>query len=273
MNKNLALQINISKEEEKKLEFNHQYWEGNAKKYKDDHTVSWGDINIINMEIDQISKYIEPGDMVLDAGCSNGYSTFEIAKRKKMTVRAFDYSNKSIQYALESQKTKKANNITFYHGNMLNIDEPDNTFDKAYTIRVVINILSWKLQKRSIMEMHRVLKPGGLFLLSEAFSGSLSNINALRKTAELPPLVMHDFNLYLHEEKLEKFLSKHFEIVAISKFSSIYYAASRFMRYLTMNKTDKDSFDNDFNKFFLSYKETDQSGDYGIQKLYVLRKK
>jgi ubiquinone/menaquinone biosynthesis C-methylase UbiE len=274
MNKNLALQLNLTEEEIKKLEFNHSYWEKNAQKYKEDHTVSWGDINIITMEINNIARYLEKGDKVLDAGCSNGFSTFEIATKEKIHLRAFDYSKQSIKHALAKQgSSQKGKHIVFYHGNILNIDEPDNTFDKVYTIRVVINILSWKLQKHALMEMHRVLKPGGLFLLSEAFAGSLKNINQLRKLHQLKPLVMHDFNLYLEEKKLEKFLTKHFEIIGIHKFSSTYYVASRFLRYFTMNKKDKDSFINNFNNFFKDFQETDQSGDFGIQKLYVLRKK
>ena len=270
----LGLNQNIDKTEVKKLEFNHKYWEKNAEKFKTDHSVSWGDINMINLEIKNILDYLKTGDLVLDAGCSNGYTTFEIAKDKKIKIRAFDYSKKSIDYAIKSQKKKdKDNKISFYHGNILNIEEEDNKFDKVYTVRVLINLLSWVLQKKAILEMHRVLKPGGLFLVSEAFSGSLQNINKLRALANLKPLVMHDFNLYLKEDQFEKFVTKYFEIVEVRKFSSIYYAASRFLRYLTMTNKDKDSFVNSFNNFFMDFKETENSGDFGIQKLYILKKK
>ncbi len=274
MTNSLALKLHLSKAESKKLQYNHKHWEKNADKFKNDHTVSWGDINLINLEIKNISAFLKDGDLVLDAGCSNGYSTFEIANKKNIRVRAFDYSQKSISYALKSQKTKdKSNRIRFYHGNILNINEPDNSFDKVYTIRVIINLLSWKLQKQAILEMHRVLKPEGLFLLTEGFSGSLKKFNALRKLGGLPPLAMHEFNLYLQEKKFERFVKSYFEIVAIKKFSSVYYVASRFLRYLTMNTTDKDSYINTFNTFFNQFEETDQSGDFGTVKLYVLKKK
>ncbi len=274
MSNTLALNLHLSKEDLKKLQFNHKHWEENAGKYKNDHTVSWGDVNLINMEIKNISAFLKDGDLVLDAGCSNGYSTFEIANKKNIRVRAFDYSQQSISYALKSQKVKdKANRIAFYHGNILNISEPDNSFDKIYTIRVIINLLSWMLQKQAILEMHRVLKPGGLFLLTEGFAGSLKKLNALRKLGSLPPLAMLDFNLYLQEKRLERFVERYFEIVAIKKFSSIYYVASRFLRYLTLNKGDKDSYINPINTLFSQFEETDQSGDFGTVKLYVLKKK
>lgn len=274
MRNKLALTLKLSQEEIKKIEFNHKYWQKNAAKYQTNHSVSWGDKNIVHMEIDNITRYLSDKEFVLDAGCSNGYSTFEIAAKKNIRVKAFDFSEESLKYAQLMQKKKDAQKkITFYHGNILNIDEPDNSFDKVYTIRVIINILSWKLQKKAILEMHRVLKPRGLFLMSEAFQGSLMRINALRRLAHFDDLVMHDFNLYLQEERLEEFIKNYFDIVEIKKFSSIYYVASRFLRYLTMNKKDKDTFSNSFNDFFTKFNETDQSGDFGIQKLYVLKKK
>ncbi len=270
----LGLAKDLKKDDLKKMEFNHSYWEKSAQKNKYSHSASWGDINVINLEIKNVSKYIEGGDYVLDAGCSNGYSTFEIAKKKKIKINAFDYSNKSIDYALKNNKKySNGSQITFYHANLLNIPEHNNLFDKVYTIRVIINLLSWDLQKKSILEIHRVLKPGGLYLMSEAFSGSLKKINILRREANLSELIMHDFNLYLEEKKLERFLSKYFYIVKIEKFSSIYYAASRFLRYLTIKNAERDSFINNFNNFFKDFEETENSGDFGVQKLYILKKK
>lgn len=270
----LGLAKDLKKDDLEKMKFNHSYWEKSAQKNKYLHSASWGDINVINLEIKNVSKYIEGGDYVLDVGCSNGYSTFEIAKNKKIKIKAFDYSNKSIDYALrKNKKYLNGSQITFYHANLLNIPEPNNLFDKVYTIRVIINLLSWDLQKKSILEIHRVLKPGGLYLMSEAFSGSLKKINILRREANLSELIMHDFNLYLEEKKLERFLSKYFYIVKIEKFSSIYYAASRFLRYLTIKNAERDSFINNFNNFFKDFEETESSGDFGVQKLYILKKK
>lgn len=275
MGKNqLALKMSLKPKDLQRSKFNHAYWEKNATQYKTSHSVSWGDANMIQLEIKNILNYIEDGDYVLDAGCSNGYSTFAIASARNIKVKAFDYSKKSIKYAIYAQQERdEKKKIKFYHGNILNIDEYDNTFDKVYTIRVIINLLSWNLQKRAIQEMYRILKPNGLFLMSEAFMGSLRNLNKLRALANLSPLTVHDFNLYLEERKTEKFLQKYFDIVEVKKFSSIYYVASRFLRYLTMTKQDKDTYINDINNFFASFPETENSGDFGIQKLYVLRKR
>jgi len=255
------------------LNFNNKIWENNAEKHKTSNFVSWGDLNLMDMEFDNILNYINDWDTVLDAWCSNWFTTFKIWKAKNITLKAFDYSEKSIEQALIEQKINGNNNIKFYHWNILDIEESDETFDKVYSIRVVINLLTWELQQKAILEMHRVLKKWGLYLFSEAFYWSLWNINKLRELWWLKPLTVHDFNLYFYEEKLEKFISEYFEIVDIKKFSSIYYVWSRFLRYLTMDNFDNDSFDNDFNNFIKKYSETENSWDFWIQKLYILRKK
>ena len=189
-------------------------------------------------------------------------------------MKAFDYSPRSIQIAKKMQALKDPQKkITFYKGNILKIEEHDENFDAVYGIRVLINLPSWKLQKKAIIEMRRVLKTKGLYLLSEAFLGSFKKLNALRSLAGMKPLVVQKFNLYLDEAKLEKFVKPYFDIVEIKGFSSIYYVASRFARYLTMKNSDKDTYANDINNLFAKYQETENSGDFGIQKLYVLKKR
>jgi ubiquinone/menaquinone biosynthesis C-methylase UbiE len=275
-NKKLKLSVSngIGDEELEKMLSNYSYWESKVKKHDTSSDVSWEDKNMIRLEIKNISNWIKEGSYILDAGCSNGYSTFEIANTMPVQIRAFDFNERAIQIARTQQPLRDPyRRISFYHGNILNIEEPEETFDVAYTTRVVINIPSWHLQKKAILEIHRILKPNGLYLMSEAFSGSLQKLNALRSLAQMKPLSVPDFNLYIEEERLETFIKPYFQIDNICRFSSIYYAASRFLRYLTMESGEKDSYDNEINNLFSKYSETENSGDFGIQKLYVLRKK
>ena len=256
------------------MSYNRSYYENKAKKFDSSCDVSWGDLNVMRMEIDNILNYIADRDCVLDAGCSNGFSTFEIAKARDIKVKAFDYSAKAIQIAKKEQFLKDPERrIDFYHGNILNIEEPDENFDVVYGIRVLINLPNWRLQKKSILQVRRVLKNNGVYLLSEAFSGSLEKLNKLRALADMKPLVVQKFNLYLDEHKLERFIKPYFDIVEIKRFSSIYYVVSRFARYLTMKNGEKDTYINDINNLFAKYPQTENSGDFGIQKLYVLRKR
>lgn len=261
----------------KELEFmqkNQSHWDNNAKKFTTSHEVSWGDINLVNMEINNIVNYVTDGNLVLDAGCSNGYSTFRINEKCDININAFDYSKKSLNSAIKQQSQKDPDRkIKFSTGNVLDISHENNIFDVVYTIRVLINLPNWNTQKMAIIELHRVLKKGQCYLMSEAFNGGLDNINSLRALANMEPLKTHDFNLYLNESELETFIQPYFEIIEIKNFSSIYYAASRFLRYLTLVEGEKDSFVNEINNMFAKIPITKNSGDFGIQKLYVLRKK
>jgi SAM-dependent methyltransferase len=264
----------ISKKEIDTMMSNYSHWESNAAKFKDAGDVSWQDKNMMKLEIENIKNHIKDGMLVLDAGCSNGYSTFRISAGHNIKVVAFDYSAKAIEIAKSGQsQNDRKNQITFYHGNILDIDEEGNKFDLAYNIRVLINLPNWKLQKNAILEIHRVLKTGGIYLMSEAFSGSLEKLNLLRKAASFEPLKEPEFNIYLEENKLEEFVKEYFDILEIRRFSSIYYVASRFLRYLTMEPGEKDSYNNSINDLFSQFTETANSGDFGVQKLYVLKKR
>ena len=269
--------INKTKLTKKELEFmraNKLHWNNNADQFNDSHEVSWGDINLINMEINNIVSYLNNGNLVLDAGCSNGYSTYKINERRDVNIEAFDYSEKSIEIAEKEQINKDPKKkIRFSIGNIIDIPHKDNKFDICYTIRVLINLPNWTVQKRAIKELHRILKPGQYYLMSEAFNGGLKNINMLRSIANMEPLMTHDFNVYINEDKLESFIIKYFDIVLINKFSSIYYVASRFLRYLTISEDEEDSYINDINNLFAKIPVNHNSGDFGIQKLYVLKKK
>lgn len=268
------IKTKLNEDEHARMRENFSYWEDNARKFGTSNEVSWGDLNMMRLEIRTVLEELPKTGRFLDAGCSNGFSTFAIAREAGDAIDAFDYSPKSVTGARQAQKNEDPEGkIRFEEGNILDIPFPDKTYSAAYTIRVLINLPSWERQQEAIQQIHKKLKTGGLYLCSEAFTGSLKKLNGLRELAGLPPLKAPSFNLYMEENAFESFAENLFEIVAIRRFSSVYYTASRFMRYLTMDSGDPDSYDNPVNNFFAEAKETDQSGDFGIQKLYVLKKR
>ncbi len=251
----------------------HEYWENNARTHGTSHEASWGDINMVNLEIENISKYIKAGDRVLDAGCANGYSTFHYLERKPASIRAFDYSSEMIARVKKGLKKNKINcEVGFYEADICDIPEKDGYFDVSITTRVLINLPSWHLQKKAMDEMFRVTKPGGSILFSEAFTGGLKNINKLRKIFNLEPLAIHSFNKYLDEKTMERYLKNKKAKYEVINFSSIYYIGSRVIREMYLDGGEKQSFKHFINDFFFDLEKKRNKLDFGIQKLYVIRK-
>jgi SAM-dependent methyltransferase len=268
------LSRSLDAESKSRMSLNFAHWERRAAEHKSSYCASWEDRNAVLLEIETVGKYIETGMTVLDAGCANGFTTFEILSKCPRAVRAFDYSPSMIAAAQAEQPLRDPERrIRFGVGNVLEIPEESGQFDLAYTVRVLINLPNWETQKDAIREVHRVLRPGALYVLSEAFEGSQEKLNRLRQEAGLAPLAPPAFNLYLREEALENFVEPLFDLMEIARFSSLYYVASRFVRELAMRPGEAPSYHHPINRFFKDIPSTECSGDFGIQKAYVLKKR
>jgi len=254
-------------------DFIKEYWENNAKTYKNSHWVSWGDNFAIELEIDNISKFINDNDYVLDVGCANGYASIEQYKRHKIKLTGIDYSEKMIEYANENKKAKRIlGDINFEVGNILNLRFEESTFNIVYTTRVLINLRNWEEQIKGIEECIRVTKNGGKIILSEAFWEPLMLLNTLRIIKGLEPLVEHDFNRYLKKVKIEDYLNKKGLSYQCIDFSSIYYLGSRFLRELVTDYKEYKGYENPINKIFFEIEKKYSGGDFGIQQAYIIIK-
>lgn len=254
------------------INFIKEFWDSQAEKFKSSHCASWGDNIAIDLEVKNISKYIKRGDLVLDVGCANGYSTFAQLSCEPREIIGVDYSEEMIKYANEVKGASLYNNIQFMVDNILDLGFPDNVFDVTYTTRVLINLPNWKEQIQGINECIRVTKPGGTIILSEAFWEALVLLNSLRALKQLEPLVEHDFNRYLKKSKLENFLKEKGLSFQCDDFSSIYYLGSRFLRELVTNKDDYPGYSNPINKIFGEIEEQFSGGGFGIQQAYIIKK-
>jgi ubiquinone/menaquinone biosynthesis C-methylase UbiE len=251
------------------------YWESQAKIHGTSHAASWGDNFMIDLEVETISQYLQPGDHVLDIGCSNGYSAFrqlELQPRLGSLIGC-DFSEAMIDQANRAKKEKGLDTIiSFDVGDIRSINFSDNVFDVVYTTRVIINVPTWEQQKRSIDECVRVAKPGGLVIFCEAFWEPLMLLNAIRILKQLPPLVEHDFNRYLKKSALEAFLNEKNIEFFVNEFSSVYYLGSRFLRELITDHTAYPGFTNPINQKFYELEREYSGGGFGIQQAYILRK-
>lgn len=93
---------------------------------------------------------------VLDAGCGGGRYSAAWSKLGAKSVTGLDFSEENIATARERVRL---NNVTFKHGNVLDIPFEDNSFDVVFCNGVLHHTPDWR---RGAGEIVRVLKPGGL---------------------------------------------------------------------------------------------------------------
>src|SRR3989338_7644422 len=86
---------------------------------------------------------LKAGDKVLDAACGTGTSLIKIGKSKV-----------------------KSANISFLNTNSEDIPYPDNYFDKAH-ISLALHEMIYEGRVNTLREIHRVLKPSGIFVVAD----------------------------------------------------------------------------------------------------------
>lgn len=254
--------------------FVNDYWDNQAKLHGESHVASWGDNFMLDLEIQSIGNYISDHDLVLDAGCANGYSTFRQLERYKVKrIVGIDFSEEMINVAKNRKMSDyKDKPVDFEVGDIRCLNFADNSFDIVYTTRVIINLLTWQEQLQAINECYRVTKPGGKIVLSEGFWEPLVLLNALRSIKQLPSLVEHDFNRYIKKQQLENYLNSRNLQFAVDDFSSVYYLGSRFIRELVTDIHAYEGYSNPINEIFYKLEKEFSGGGFGIQQAYVISK-
>jgi ubiquinone/menaquinone biosynthesis C-methylase UbiE len=253
------------------------FWKRQAIEHGQSPSASWSDQSVIEMEVSEILTRLEDGDRVLDIGCANGFSTVQFAAQKHIEILGQDYIPEMIEQAkkrLAGLAGRLAGRVAFDVGNITALDHAPESFDKVVVIRVVINLGEWPNQLRGLMECARVLKPGGLLLLSEATVQGWKQLNAFRNEWGLGDLPMPPFNNYLDQSRVIEETSSMMELVSLVNFASSYYVGTRVLKPLLSqalgNQVAVADPNMHWNRWFSSLPP---AGDYGTQKLFVFRKR
>jgi SAM-dependent methyltransferase len=253
-----------------------EFWRSQAVEHAQSPAASWSDTPVIEMEIRNISTYLSDGDEVLDVGCANGYSTMHYAAARPIRVLGLDYIPEMIEHAAQRMTNSATlkGTVSFRVGNITNLDLDNDVFDKVIVTRVIINLGDWTNQLRGVMECVRVLKPGGLLLMSEATVQGWRRMNSFRGEWGLPDIEMPPFNNYLNEELLLAETASVLAPVDIVNFASTYFVGTRVLKPLLVRalKIDVDVADPNLN-WNRWFSQLPAAGDYGTQKLFVLRKR
>jgi ubiquinone/menaquinone biosynthesis C-methylase UbiE len=247
------------------------FWKKQAVRFRTSPDASWGDL-LMKREVKVISGHLKDGDVVLDAGCANGSSSVRYVTVKHITLLGIDYIPQMITYA-ENARTQlpkqAAARIGFKTGNVLSLRLKDNLYDVIISTRCICNLTSWSDQRKALLEFYRVLRPGGVLLLSEPVIQGLERLNAVGKSYGLKPLSAPWHNLYVDENRLLSFSRKRFQ-VSIDNFSSSYYFLSRILyRKLMGDDASRLKRDSWFNSVGILLPSI---GDIGVQRLYVMKK-
>lgn len=108
---------------------------------------------------DEVASLLSPGDRVLECACGTGLLTVAMAPRCA-SLLATDYSPKMLAKA--AAKCQAYANVTFQPGNILHIDQPDESFDVVVAANV-IHLLDDP--EKALQELSRVCRPGGLVVI------------------------------------------------------------------------------------------------------------
>jgi len=254
----------------------YEYWTRQAREHGQSPSASWSDYRIIEMEISEIARHLVDGDKVLDVGCANGYSSMQFACARRIQLRGLDYVSEMIEHArvrFASMQDQLLGSVEFDVGDITQLKEPPNSYDKVIVVRVLINLGTWERQLSGLRECLRVLKPGGLLLLSEATLQGWRRLNALRKEWGLEHIPMPPFNQYLDQDQVIAAISAESEMLELSNFASTYYVGTRVLKPLLaqavhapVSVADPNA---EWNRWF---SQLPPAGDYGTQKLFVFRK-
>jgi len=110
--------------------------------------------------LEPLYNYASSQDKVLDLGCGNG-RLLQIFQAIDIDYIGVDSSKKLIEIA---QKTYP--NARFQVVDALHLPFPTNYFDKVYSIAVLHHIPSTELRLEFLEGVKRVLRPGGLLILT-----------------------------------------------------------------------------------------------------------
>jgi ubiquinone/menaquinone biosynthesis C-methylase UbiE len=254
----------------------YDFWTKQAHEHGKSPDASWSDYRVIEMEIREILQHLRDGDQVLDVGCANGYSSVQFACSRRVRLRGLDYVPEMIEQAqarAAEMADSLAGSVEFAVDDITQLREPLGTYDKVVVTRVLINLSTWERQVQGLLECARVLKPGGVLLLSEATVQGWQRLNQFRNEWGLDDIPMPPFNQYLDEGEVISAATGNLELVEVSNFASTYYVGTRVLKPLLIQATKAPVVAADphtqWNRWF---SQLPAAGDYGTQKLFVFRK-
>jgi len=253
-----------------------EFFRSPAAEHRQPPEASWFDTPMIDLEIRSISNYLSDDDEVLEVGCANGYSTMRYAALRRIRVLALDQTPELIEQAGHrlTNASEIKGTVSFRVGNFTVLDLKDGVFDKVILTRAIGSLGEWSNQLPGILECVRVLKPGGLLLMSAVTLQGWRRMNSFRREWDLPDVPVYPSHNCLNEELVLAETASVLELVDILNFASTYRVGTHILkpvligaRHIDVNVADSKP------NWYQWFSQLPAAGDYGPEKLFVLRKR
>jgi ubiquinone/menaquinone biosynthesis C-methylase UbiE len=191
------------------------YWESPG-------TVSIIDKNLHKLEIDAVCNHLLPSDCAADIGCGNGEATVLYAGKVKQ-ITGFERSNTLRALAVEAGKKANSTNLSFKAADILQMSDLKAQFDVVISQRMLINLASWDEQQAALLNIHRMLKPGGRAILIENTNDAAQSLNDMRTRVGIPPIPQHWHNRFFDYDRLSAFFENRFQVLKFYDFGLYYF--------------------------------------------------
>lgn len=146
-------------------------------------TKHWGGIYATRQLIELCN--IVPGQYILDIGCGTGYTACLLAKNYQVDVVAADIRLKVLEEAKKRiAKEDVRNRVKTIEADAHELPFPSNTFDAI----IAESVLAFCDKKKASSEVHRVLKPSGVF-------GNNEGTYLKPPPAQLPSFLLKSYGL------------------------------------------------------------------------------
>jgi len=194
-----------------------RYWE-------DPKTVSIIDSNLHELEIRTVLRHLQSTDFLADIGCGDGTATVRYAGRVRECV-AIERSSTLREKARAAMQREGATNMRVEDGDVLTLPGI-GLYDAVVTQRLLINLSSWEQQQQGLLAVHRLLKPGGRYLMIENTNQAFQSMNDVRARVGLDPVPQHWHNRFFDNDELTRFLRGRFQVLRHYDFG-LYYLLTR----------------------------------------------
>lgn len=141
-----------------------RYWDNTADKYARQPIA---DEDAYKTKLEVTRSYFRPDTEILEFGCGTGSTALLHAPSVKH-IRAIDFSARMIEIAQSKAEAQGVGNVTFEVADITELQLPDGSFDMVLGLSI-LHLLDNR--EAVIGKVHRLLRPGGVFVSSTACLG------------------------------------------------------------------------------------------------------